>query len=180
MGAEHEQIFPAGPRVLFAPAAQFEQLADRAIGEALLRQLDQRRDAHLVRDRQLRSGAVARSEDLVGLGRASRYRLVHVDAGGACLCRRPDHLEVPLRPAGGDRDQVRPLPAEHFVEVGIGGAGPEAFGCLFECLWVIVGHRCDLDIRQGFPNHVEPVAIVAAPGAPDDADPIFPHRHGVL
>ena len=57
VGAEDHEIVAARARIFLAAAAQFEQLADGALGDALLGQFDQRRDAHLVGDGELCAGA---------------------------------------------------------------------------------------------------------------------------
>src|SRR4029079_2301452 len=89
------------------------------------------------------------------------------------LGARHHEFEMAVDPSRADRHNLRLLLFDHLAVVGVGRGGAGAGGRLGTPRFVLVGDGNHLGRGDFLPDGIDPVAVVAAPRAADDADAIF-------
>src|SRR4029079_17306285 len=98
MRSEHEQVLTTGARVLFAPGANLDQLADQAQRDLSFEVHYSRREAHLMRHHERELIAFGVGEEFISFGERHCRAFLREDMRAAPK-RGERHLEVPFGPS---------------------------------------------------------------------------------
>ena len=116
---------------------------------------------------------VARGDHLVGLAERLAKRFFLIDAAHTGLRGGDHHVPVLVKPAGADADEVQFLLLEHLPVVCVALGITQSFNRLGQAVPVVVHHCDDFCLWEFAPDGVQPVPVITAAGAADDAHSII-------
>ncbi len=169
----------AAALVLFAATADFEELADGAVGNEPLHGGDGGVIAVAVGEGETDTRFVARGGHFIGLGKGAAVGLFHVDAARAGRGGGEDEIAVLIYMTRADGDDVGRGLGEHFAVVGEGEVELEPRFGFGEAGGISIGDGDEFGLGHPFPHAVDAVPVIAATGVTDDGDtPLFLRLHG--